>query len=362
MSPLEELAKLLRPAGGGIYTVSTGVAEQRAVQRRIYGAADDVEIEARWKEALARLPSAKAFILGVPSDIGAGFRRGASFGPQALRGALLDRRSSLYRDPSIVDVGDVFCVPQLLDDEMLSPAQLTASRRAIYGDEDARPVSPLSIASRALTLIRTINPNARPIAIGGDHSIAWPVVASVADAHPEPLGILHFDAHTDLLETRLGVRYCFATWAYHANQRIGRSGRLVQVGLRISSKTRAHWESTLGVRQYWMEEMRRRPLPEIAAEIVDGLRRAGVCGVYISNDIDGTDPLEAASTGTPEPNGLYRAEVLHLIQSIGQAFPVWGADLVEVAPTLIGHDAAEPDRTLETAASYLELMGRYVAP
>lgn len=352
----EALRHWLRPAAGGIHTVSTGVRAQRLIQRRIYGTDDDGEITARWHAALERLPSATLVILGVPSDVGAGFFRGASFGPQALREALLARDSRLYRDPRVVDVGDVRVVPQLLHDEMLTEAQRAATHQALYGDagEASWPVSPLSITEAALRTIRRSAPQAVPLVLGGDHAVGWPVVHALAEGRAARLGILHFDAHTDLLESRLGVRYCFATWAFHANRLVGGQRRLAQVGLRISSKTRAHWEDTLGVRQYWMDEVWRRPVAEIAEEIIAGFRAAGVEGLYISNDIDGTDPVWAGATGTPEPGGLAPDMVLELVRTVGAAFPLWGSDVVEVAPPLGPRDPAEPGRTLATACDYLE--------
>src|SRR6185503_6787256 len=90
MTPLEELALLLRPAGGGLYLVSTGKAEQLALQRHLYGAASDEEVQAKFLASLARIPTARAVLLGVPSDVGAGFQRGSNLGPQAMRAALLE--------------------------------------------------------------------------------------------------------------------------------------------------------------------------------------------------------------------------------------------------------------------------------
>src|SRR5215211_2485162 len=126
MSPLEELALLLRPAGGGLYLVSKGKAAQEELQRRLYGAKTSAEVDERFRAALARLATAKAFVLGVPSDVGAGFRRGANLGPQAIRTALLEAVPEYPRvamELGIVDAGDVFVVPQLLHDDMLAEAQ-----------------------------------------------------------------------------------------------------------------------------------------------------------------------------------------------------------------------------------------------
>src|SRR5262249_18361051 len=155
----------LRPAGGGIHTVTTGRAEQEALQRSLYGARDGAEIDARWREALARVPGARVAILGIPSDCGAGLMRGAAYRPQGVREAALRLCPDLGERAAragIVDVGDVFTVPHLLHDDMLSEAQLRASRAALYGagaaGDAALPVAPLSIAERVVDGLLTLNP------------------------------------------------------------------------------------------------------------------------------------------------------------------------------------------------------------
>src|SRR5215475_7949602 len=94
---MDDLTRFLRPAGGGIFTVSTGRAQQEALQRRLYDAPDADEVQRKWQAALAGIGAARA--------AGAG----------------------------IVDVGDVFAVPQLLEDEMLSDEQRRRTRVALYG-------------------------------------------------------------------------------------------------------------------------------------------------------------------------------------------------------------------------------------
>jgi agmatinase len=344
----EELALLLRPAGGGVYLVSTGRAEQLALQKRLYGAGDEAQVQARFREALDRIAQARAVVLGIPSDVGAGFRRGANLGPQGIRAALLDADPSWPPD-GVVDIGDVFVVPQLLSDEMLSAEQIAATRRAVYPNVTAPlPVAPLSIAERALDLVFRANPSVAPIVFGGDHSAAWPVVAALARVRKERWGIVQIDAHTDLLPERLGVRICFGTWSHHANELLGRGGRLVQVGIRASRHDRAHWEKTAGVRQFWAADCRARPAQTID-EIVAHLRSAGVESVYFSNDIDGTDEAWADATGTPEGGGLEPDFVVELIRRLGKENRLIGGDIMEVAPPL-----GRPDSpTLATAVRYL---------
>lgn len=355
MTPFEELQHLLKPAGGGLYLVSTGRAEQQALQRALYRAKDDAEVEAKWRASLQRIADAKGIILGVPSDVGAGFMRGANLGPQALRTALLkdadDFPAQLER-AGVVDIGDVFVCPQLLHDDMLSDVQKAASRRSLYPNAPGNtfPVSPLSITERALDLVFQINPRVKPLVLGGDHSCAWPVVAALAKARKD-FGIVQPDAHTDLLEERLGVKYCFATWSWHANQLIGAGGRMLQVGTRASRFPREHWEKTTGVRQFWAEECNRDEGKALDA-IVAHLKAVGVKALYFSNDIDGTDEAHADATGTPEPAGLSPEFLVELIRRLAKNFDVIGGDLMEVAPAMQRHEGGR-ERTVSLGARYL---------
>ena len=367
MEPLDELALLLKPAGGGLYLVSTGRAAQLALQKRLYGAASDADVQSRFLEALRAIPRARAIVLGIPSDVGAGFRRGANLGPEAIRTALLEEEPDFPRRAEslgIVDIGDVFCVPQLLHDDMLTEAQKEASRRALFPGlapalASQLPVSPLSIAERALDLVFSLNPRVVPFVLGGDHSTAWPVVSALARVRPpktERWGIVQPDAHTDLLAERLGIKYCFATWSYHANELLGRDGRLLQVGTRASRFERAHWEGTLGVRQFWAKECLENPAQALDG-IIAHLKKTGITGVYFSNDIDGTDERYADATGTPEPDGLEPDFVVELIRRLGSEIGIIGGDVMEVAPPL----APKPDSTRRTVALAVRYLRETIA-
>lgn len=357
MTPLEELSVLLRPAGAGLYLVSTGASEQLELQKRLYGVASAEAVHESFVASLARIAKARAIILGIPSDVGAGFLRGANIGPQAIRTALLDgdpKFPARALDAGVVDIGDVFVVPQLLHDEMLNDAQKGATRAAIYSNvpeprRSTLPVSPLSIAERALDLVFEINPNIAPVLLGGDHSTAWPAAAAISRARTKaakkPWGIVQVDAHTDLLAERLGIKYCFATWSYHANELLGRQGRMVQLGIRASRRDKAHWESTLGVRQFWADECRANPAAAADA-VLEHVLRSGVEGVYFSNDVDGTDDAWADATGTPEPLGLSPEFVLEVIARLGREVGLLGGDVMELAPPL----QRKPDSAARTTA------------
>jgi len=281
-------------------------------------------------------------------------------GPQAIRQELL-KRGGL--PPGVLDAGDVFVVPQLLHDDMLGAAQREASARALYPQVEpavraSLPVSPLSILERAIDLLFAIHPKVVPIVLGGDHSCAWPVSAALgrargASATPgaQAWGIVQMDAHTDLLEERLGIRYCFATWSYHASRLLARPDHMVQVGIRATRHPRAHWENNVGVRQFWADECNRDPAAAIDA-IVKHLSARGIESIYFSNDIDGTDDQFADATGTPEPKGLHPDFVLALIRRLGQEFHFCAGDIMEVAPPIPRYPGGT-ERTVALAAQYI---------
>ena len=83
MDARAELHAMLRPAAGGLYVVSTGRAAQLEVQKHLYGTDDESQIQARHLSAIDRIANARAVILGVPSDVGAGYRRGYRFAKPA---------------------------------------------------------------------------------------------------------------------------------------------------------------------------------------------------------------------------------------------------------------------------------------
>ena len=126
MTCLDELAQMLRPAAGGVFTVSSGRAEQEALQLRIYGARDAEEVAARWRAALDDV-GARASRSWVCRRIAA---PGSCAAPASARRRCARRCWSVSRASprsrareGIVDVGDVFTVPHLL-------ARRDAERRA----------------------------------------------------------------------------------------------------------------------------------------------------------------------------------------------------------------------------------------
>lgn len=352
---LDELSLYLRPPGQGIYTVSSGKLELEKLTKEYLGATWDVNKP--WRDYLNQIPILKGkdavALLAVPCDTGAGILRGASRGPEAMR-------TFLGKAP-VFDLGDVFIIPQLLDDGMLSAKQIQNSQDALYPNRatqkrKAMPVSPLSMTKRVYEILLALNPKLKILLLGGDHTVTWPaldVLLSRDAKKNQHTAVVHFDAHTDLSPQRLGVKYCFSTWAYHVNERLGQGQRLLQIGIRASASKKDEWENKLGVKQIWADEALKMSPAQLAEKIVNHLRSIHAKKIYISNDLDGTDSKWASACGTPEPNGLTPDHVTAVIAGLAaEGFEIIGADVVELAPDL-SLDKQAARTSIETAVKYL---------
>jgi agmatinase len=113
--------------------------------------------------------STKPLLIGIPSDTGGGIQRGANWGPLFIR----EQTHNLHKN--VIDIGDVKTIPHLLHDKYLNEETLNHLKKVHYNGEQL-PVSPLSIAEFVYQDIYQKNPNAKIIALGGDHSISYPIV------------------------------------------------------------------------------------------------------------------------------------------------------------------------------------------
>jgi agmatinase len=181
----------------------------------------------------------------------------------------------------------------------------------------------------------------RPIALGGDHSVTYPVLRAIAAAHA-PLTILHVDAHPDLYDVFEGDRYSHAC-PFARIMEDGLAARLVQVGIRT------------------MSGMQQAQAKRFGVEIIDmrawgaGVRPHLDGALYVSIDLDGLDPAFAPGVSHREPGGLSVRDVLGLIQDADG--DVIGADVVEYNPRqdLGGVTAAVAAKVVK------ELAGRMMA-
>jgi agmatinase len=156
----------------------------------------------------------------------------------------------------------------------------------------------------------------RPLVLGGDHSITWPVLRAVRPRHPR-LSVLHLDAHPDLYDEFDGDRRSHACPFARAMEE-GLADQLVQVGIRAMTGHQADQAARFGVETIDMRAWS------------TGRRFNLQHPVYISIDLDALDPAFAPGVSHREPGGLSVREVLALIQGI--SLPIVGADVVEYNP------------------------------
>ena len=270
----------------------------------------------------ARLPrldevtSPDVAVVGVPFDTGVSYRPGARFGPAHVRAS-----SKLLRPyhPGL-DVSP-FAVQQVAD----------------AGDV---AVNPFDIEEAIGTLEQAAHgfaaDDVRLLTIGGDHTIALPLLRAAARRHG-PIGVLHLDAHLDTWDTYFGAAYTHGT----PFRRAGEEGlldpeRCLHMGIRgpLYAPSDLRDDRAIGFQVVTADDYQDTTM----VAIVERMRaRLGAGPVYVSVDIDVLDPAHAPGTGTPEAGGLTSRELLQTLRGL-VGLDVVGADIVEVAPA---YDHAE---------------------
>jgi len=331
------LSPFLCAPGNGVYTVFTGKEKKEKLWQVLFNTWDIKQVEHEHQKKLnAHLAQSHSYspvwLMGIPSDSGGGILRGANWGPLAIRETLIDQ---LYKKNIIFDLGDIRVIPHLLHDKYLNEETIKNCRLALYQDASlCYPVSALSITEHVCRHLLTYG-NGKILGLGGDHSCSYPLTLTYFEkckTLKKNAALIHFDAHTDLLDLRLGIDLCFGTWAYHILKALPSPAHLVQIGIRSSGQTKQHWENTLGIKQHWATEVKARGVKAISQDIIEHLKQRDVETLYITFDIDALDAEYASTTGTPEKNGLSPDQATLIIEQLAQHFLVGGADIMEVAP------------------------------
>lgn len=325
---MKDIPQLLTLPGNGVFTVNTGKEKKEKLMIAYYGTKNVEKAKLKWLKNIEKLTPEKPWVIGIPSDNGGGIQRGANWGPLVLRQEILD----ISKD--FIDLGDVRVIPHLLHDKYLNDETIKLCRKALYGKINKLPVAPLSIAEKALTEIYKKNPQARILGFGGDHSTSYPLVKTWLESREnlKEAALLHFDAHTDLLDRRMGIDICFGTWTYQILDNLKSTDHIVQIGIRSSGKNKKHWKNTLGVEQYWANEVNKWGVEKTYKKLASHYKKLGIKEIYISFDIDALDEQYASATGTPEKEGLLPTDCAALIKLLSADFKITGADLMEVAP------------------------------
>lgn len=253
-------------------------------------------------------------IVGAPTDDLVSDRPGTRFGPRAIRAA------SCPSGPQLETKVDAFAELRIVD----------------YGDAAVRPADPVrSAAAIRETVGEVLDAGLIPIVLGGDHSIAEPDLEACAARHG-PLGLVHFDTHTDTGKKVFGLEISHGTPMY----RLVESGavdpkRYVQIGLRgyWPGEEEFAWQAERGITSFFMHDVRDDGIDSVLERAI-GIVGAGP--VFLSVDIDVLDPAYAPGTGTPEPGGMTSVELLKAVRVVAERLELVGADLVEVIPTAVG--------------------------
>ncbi|MXZ81321.1 MAG: agmatinase [Gammaproteobacteria bacterium] len=257
-------------------------------------------------------------ILGIPFDSGTSYRPGARFGPQSIRQASRhlrynfhpDYKTEPFKSLQVADAGDVACNPYSIEEAI---------------GQIERAATDLNAKSEVL------------ISLGGDHTIAVPLLRAVNNRLQGPVALVHFDAHLDTWDTYFGAPYTHGTpFRRAAEEGLFRDDASMHVGIRgpLYSPEDLKNDEELGFKVIHCDELERHGPDHVARRIRN---RVGDCPLYLSIDIDVLDPAHAPGTGTPEIAGLSTRELLNILRGLA-GLNLAGADVVEVSPA---YDHAE---------------------
>jgi agmatinase len=210
----------------------------------------------------------------------------------------------------------------------------------------AAAISAIEAAAREVS-----GTNRSLVTIGGDHTIALPLLRGQAERHG-PIAVLHFDAHLDTWDTYFGAPYTHGTpFRRAAEEGLIDFDHAMHVGLRGPLYGRLDLEESeqLGFAAVHCRDFARQSLDDIINRI---RTRLGDRPVYVSLDIDVLDPAFAPGTGTPEAGGLTSLQLLEVLRGLA-GLTVDGADIVEVSPA---YDHAEITG-IAAAHTIYELLG-----
>ena len=250
-------------------------------------------------------------LIGVPLDIGTSNRSGTRYGPRQIRSeSVLVRPYGMYTQAApfesfqVADIGDV----------ALNPYNLGKSISIIESYYDS-----------------VLGHGAKPVSVGGDHTIALPILRALHKKHGA-MALVHVDAHADINDTMFGEKVTHGTIFRRAiEEELVDPSKMTQIGLRTTGYAAEDfdWARERGVQVVQAEECWYRSL----APLMDKVReRIGPdTPTYLTFDIDGLDPSVAPGTGTPEPGGLSSHQGIEIIRGC-YGLNLIGSDLVEVSP------------------------------
>jgi agmatinase len=293
-----------------------------------------------YTEDPAELEGCDVAIVGAPMDDQVSDRPGARLGPRAIRAA------SCPPGPHLEAGVDAFAELRVVD----------------FGDAPVLPAdAERSHAAIGATVGQVLAAGALPVVLGGDHSITEPSLRACAGVHG-PVGLVHFDTHTDTGERVFGVARSHGTFIRRLIDAGHLDGsRYAQIGLRgyWPGEAEFAWQAEHGVTSLFMHDVRDLGIREVVRRAIAAV---GPGPAYLTVDVDVLDPAYlGVGTGTPEPGGMTALDLLLAVRTVASELELVGADVVEVIPTAVG--SADPsalvgDRVVREALTGLALRRR----
>jgi agmatinase len=288
----------------------------------------------------AELQGFDVAIVGAPTDDLVSDRPGARFAPRAIRAA------SCPPGPHLEAGVDAFAALRVVD----------------FGDAPCLPADPgRTHEAIEATVAEVLAAGAIPVLLGGDHAVTEPAVRAVAAARG-PVGMVHFDTHTDTGETVFGVERSHGTFIRRLiDEGALDAARYAQVGLRgyWPGEPEFGWQRERGVTSLFLHHVRDHGIGEVVRRAVEAV---GAGPVYLTVDVDVLDPaFLGGGTGTPEPGGMTPVDLLLAVRTVATELDLVGVDVVEVIPTAVGSAdlaALVADRVLREALTGIALRRR----
>lgn len=249
-------------------------------------------------------------LIGVPWDGGTTNRAGARHGPRQIRDL-----STMARN--------VHHATGIKPFELCNCADL--------GDTPVNPIDIEDTLARVEDFYQEVHAQGiLPLTAGGDHLITLPIMRAIC--RDGPVGMVHFDAHTDTMDRYFGdSKYTHGTPFRRAiEEGLLDPKRTVQIGIRgaLYSSRDKDWGLEQGIRVIEIEEYHDLGVEAVIAE---ARRVVGDGRTYLSFDVDALDPVYAPGTGTPEIGGITTFDALRMIRGM-RGLELIGGDVVEVSP------------------------------
>jgi agmatinase len=271
------------------------------------------DIMVDWKEA----KQVDAGIIGIPFDTAVMGRRGCRFGPEGVRSSLVF--SNVYEPGIDMDLSTGFGVTDFGNIDVLQTDVLGTHERV----------------EKVLTeIFRT---GTTLVAIGGDHSLAYPDAKALINSVEGRIGVIMIDGHLDVRISHHGEVSSGTPFRrlVEEPERGVRPRNLVELGINgwLNSRFYMDWCREKGITVIPARQVHKRGIEEAVDQALE-LASDGTEAIFLSIDIDGLDLAVAPGTCAPNPGGLSSYQALEAVWMIAQHPLTRGFDLVEVAPSL----------------------------